>query len=167
KESGNGRATCPAMPWCRAPSPSGEPGALTPPVWWRGGVALGSLARRTRGGVGSGRPSWPALLCFDCRAPESCTRKAADRLQRRRGGQGGVRDRPLSGPTFPGVAAADRDGSLGRMGRRPMTPRPGDFAVVDTLTRTSRLIQLGEALSRGGFTMFDHAVICSRVRRDG
>jgi hypothetical protein len=48
-----------------------------------------------------------------------------------------------------------------------MTPRPGDFAVVDTLTRTSRLIQLGEALSRGGFTMFNHAVICSRVRRDG
>jgi hypothetical protein len=48
-----------------------------------------------------------------------------------------------------------------------MTPRPGDFAVVDTLTRTPRLIQLGEALSRGGFTMFDHAVICSRVRRDG
>jgi len=48
-----------------------------------------------------------------------------------------------------------------------MKPRPGDFAVVDTLTRTSRLIQLAEALSRGGFTMFDHAVICSRVRRDG
>jgi len=48
-----------------------------------------------------------------------------------------------------------------------MTPRPGDFAVVDTLTRTSRLIQLGASLSRGGFTMFDHAVICSRVRRDG
>jgi hypothetical protein len=53
------------------------------------------------------------------------------------------------------------------MGRRLVTPRPGDFAVVDTLTRTSRLIQLGAALSRGGFTMFDHAVICSRVRRDG
>lgn len=53
------------------------------------------------------------------------------------------------------------------MGRRLMTPRPGDFAVVDTLTRTSRLIQLGEVLSGGGFTMFDHAVICSRVRRDG
>lgn len=51
--------------------------------------------------------------------------------------------------------------------RRLMTPRPGDFAVVDTVLRTSRLIQLGEALSRGGFTMFDHAVICSRVRRDG
>jgi hypothetical protein len=48
-----------------------------------------------------------------------------------------------------------------------MTPRPGDFAVVDTATRASRLIQLGEALSGGGFTMFDHAVICSRVRRDG
>jgi hypothetical protein len=47
-----------------------------------------------------------------------------------------------------------------------MTPRPGDFAVVDTLTRTSRLIQLGKALSRGGFTMFNHAVICSRVRRE-
>jgi hypothetical protein len=48
-----------------------------------------------------------------------------------------------------------------------MTPRPGDFAVVDTGERTSRLIRLGKVLSRGGFTMFDHAVICSRVRRDG
>jgi hypothetical protein len=48
-----------------------------------------------------------------------------------------------------------------------MIPRPGDFAVVDTRTRSSRLIRLGKALSRGGFTMFDHAVICSRVRRDG
>jgi hypothetical protein len=48
-----------------------------------------------------------------------------------------------------------------------MTPRPGDFAVVDTRTRTSRLTQIGKVLSRGGFTMFDHAVICSRVRRDG
>jgi len=48
-----------------------------------------------------------------------------------------------------------------------MKPRPGDFAVVDTRARTSRLIRLGRALSRGGFTMFDHAVICSRVRRDG
>lgn len=46
-------------------------------------------------------------------------------------------------------------------------PRPGDFAVVDTGARTSRRIQLGKALSRGGFTLFDHAVICSRVRRDG
>jgi hypothetical protein len=27
KERGNGRAACPAMPWCRAASPSGEPGA--------------------------------------------------------------------------------------------------------------------------------------------
>ena len=33
--------------------------------------------------------------------------------------------------------------------------------------RTSRGIRLARALSRGGFTMFDHAVICSRVRRDG
>jgi hypothetical protein len=48
-----------------------------------------------------------------------------------------------------------------------MTPRPGDFAVVDTAARTSRLIRLAKTLSRGGFTMFDHAVICSRVRRDG
>ena len=48
-----------------------------------------------------------------------------------------------------------------------MKPRPGDFAVVDTRARTSRLIRLGRLLSRGGFTMFDHAVICSRVRRDG
>jgi hypothetical protein len=48
-----------------------------------------------------------------------------------------------------------------------VTPRPGDFAVVDTGQRTSRLTRLGKALSRGGFTMFDHAVICSRVRRDG
>jgi len=48
-----------------------------------------------------------------------------------------------------------------------MTPRPGDFAVVDTRTRTSRRIKLAKALSGGGFTMFDHAVICSRVRRDG
>lgn len=48
-----------------------------------------------------------------------------------------------------------------------MKPRPGDFAVVDTGARTSRLIRLGRMLSRGGFTMFDHAVICSRVRRDG
>jgi hypothetical protein len=48
-----------------------------------------------------------------------------------------------------------------------MTPRPGDFAVVDTATRASRPTKLAKALSRGGFTMFDHAVICSRVRRDG
>jgi hypothetical protein len=48
-----------------------------------------------------------------------------------------------------------------------MTPRPGDFAVVDTCNRAPRLTKLGKALSRGGFTMFDHAVICSRVRRDG
>jgi hypothetical protein len=45
------------------------------------------------------------------------------------------------------------------------TPRPGDFAVVDTGTRASPLIALAKRLSRGGFTMFDHAVICSRVRR--
>ena len=45
------------------------------------------------------------------------------------------------------------------------TPRPGDFAVVDTGARASRPIRLGKALSRGGFTMFDHAVICTRVRR--
>jgi hypothetical protein len=50
---------------------------------------------------------------------------------------------------------------------RVRTPRPGDFAVVDTRTRTSRPIRVAKALSRGGFTMFDHAVICSRVRRDG
>jgi hypothetical protein len=43
-------------------------------------------------------------------------------------------------------------------------PRPGDFAVVDTGRRAPRLIQLGKRLSRGGFMMFDHAVICSRVR---
>src|SRR5215469_10450826 len=28
-------------------------------------------------------------------------------------------------------------------------------------------IRLGQALSRGGFNVFDHAVICSRVSRDG
>jgi len=44
-------------------------------------------------------------------------------------------------------------------------PRPGDFAVVDTRTRSSLLTWLGKSLSRGGFRMFDHAVICSRVRR--
>jgi hypothetical protein len=44
-------------------------------------------------------------------------------------------------------------------------PRPGDFAVVDTRTRASLLIRLGKGLSRGGFRMFDHAVICSRVHR--
>jgi hypothetical protein len=44
-------------------------------------------------------------------------------------------------------------------------PRPGDFAVVDTRTRASLLTWLGKKLSRGGFRMFDHAVICSRVRR--
>jgi hypothetical protein len=44
-------------------------------------------------------------------------------------------------------------------------PRPGDFAVVDTRKRGPWLIQLGKRLSRGGFMMFDHAVICSRVRR--
>ena len=48
-----------------------------------------------------------------------------------------------------------------------MKPRPGDFAVVDIGTRTSRRIRLAKALSRGGYTMFDHAVICSRVHRDG
>jgi hypothetical protein len=55
----------------------------------------------------------------------------------------------------------------GKSGARVRTPRPGDFAVVDTRRRTSRRAQLAKALSRGGFTMFDHAVICSRVRRDG
>ncbi len=45
------------------------------------------------------------------------------------------------------------------------TPRPGDFAVVDTGTRPLLLIRLGMWLSRGGYTMFDHAVICSRVSR--
>jgi len=50
---------------------------------------------------------------------------------------------------------------------RIRTPRPGDFAVVDTGRRTTRAVRLLKALSRGGFTMFDHAVICSRVRRDG
>jgi hypothetical protein len=44
-------------------------------------------------------------------------------------------------------------------------PRPGDFAVVDTGARGSRLIRLWMWLSRGGFMMFDHAVICSRVSR--
>ena len=48
-----------------------------------------------------------------------------------------------------------------------MPPRPGDFAVVDTGTRASGLIGLGKGLAGGGFRMFDHAVICSRVRRDG
>jgi hypothetical protein len=48
-----------------------------------------------------------------------------------------------------------------------LKPRPGDFAVVDTGTRAPALIRLARALSRGGFTMFDHAVICSRVLRDG
>jgi len=48
-----------------------------------------------------------------------------------------------------------------------MMPRPGDFAVVDTGARSARLVRAAKALSRGGFTMFDHAVICSRVRRDG
>jgi hypothetical protein len=43
-------------------------------------------------------------------------------------------------------------------------PRPGDFAVVDTGRRAPLLIYLGKRLSRGGFIMFDHAVICSRVR---
>jgi len=43
-------------------------------------------------------------------------------------------------------------------------PRPGDFAVVDTRTRAPLLIQLAKRLSRGGYMMFDHAVICSRVR---
>jgi hypothetical protein len=55
------------------------------------------------------------------------------------------------------------DKSLGRV----RTPRPGDFAVVDTRARTSVLVRLAKALSGGGFTMFDHAVICSRVGRDG
>ena len=50
---------------------------------------------------------------------------------------------------------------------RVRMPRPGDFAVVDTGRRASRRVRLARALSRGGFTMFDHAVICSRVRRDG
>jgi hypothetical protein len=44
-------------------------------------------------------------------------------------------------------------------------PRAGDFAVVDTGTRVSPLIRLWMWLSRGGFIMFDHAVICSRVSR--
>jgi hypothetical protein len=44
-------------------------------------------------------------------------------------------------------------------------PRPGDFAVVDTRTGAVPLTRLGRTLSRGGFRMFDHAVICSRVHR--
>jgi hypothetical protein len=51
--------------------------------------------------------------------------------------------------------------------QRSVKPRPGDFAVIDTGARTGRRIRLAKALSGGGFTMFDHAVICSRVRRDG
>lgn len=43
-------------------------------------------------------------------------------------------------------------------------PRPGDFAVVDIGKRAPWLIQVAKKLSRGGFMMFDHAVICSRVR---
>jgi hypothetical protein len=48
-----------------------------------------------------------------------------------------------------------------------MMPRPGDFAVVDTCAPAGRLVKLAKVMSRRGFTMFDHAVICSRVRRDG
>jgi hypothetical protein len=66
----------------------------------------------------------------------------------------------LSSVTTPLLEAGPR--------HRLATPRPGDFAVVDTRQRRpSRLIQLADALSGRGFTMFDHAVICSRVRRDG
>lgn len=42
-------------------------------------------------------------------------------------------------------------------------PQPGDFAVVNTGSRVGPLIELGEALSGGGFSQFDHAVICSRI----
>jgi hypothetical protein len=54
------------------------------------------------------------------------------------------------------------DESFERLMKRP---RAGDFAVVDTGTRASFPIRLAMWLSRGGFMMFDHAVICSRVSR--
>lgn len=69
---------------------------------------------------------------------------------------------------YPIVLNHDVTDEAGHPSRQRTTrPRPGDFAVVDSRARTARLIRLGKALSRRGFTMFDHAVICSRVRRDG
>lgn len=48
-----------------------------------------------------------------------------------------------------------------------ITPQPGDFAVVQTGTKMTVPIEIAEFLSGGGFTEFDHAVICSRVLPDG
>lgn len=42
-------------------------------------------------------------------------------------------------------------------------PQPGDFCVVNTGARFTRLIEFGEWLNGNGFGPYDHAVICSRV----
>jgi hypothetical protein len=48
----------------------------------------------------------------------------------------------------------------------PMTlavPDPGDLAVINTMTTAASAIQLIEALSGGGYSEWDHVVICTRV----
>lgn len=46
-------------------------------------------------------------------------------------------------------------------------PLIGDFAVVDTGSRMTRWIKLGETLYSGGFSDFDHAVIASQILPGG
>lgn len=55
----------------------------------------------------------------------------------------------------------------GRVTFITIQPQPGDFCVVQTDTRLTVLIETAEALSGGGYTEFDHAVICSRVDSNG
>lgn len=48
-----------------------------------------------------------------------------------------------------------------------MTPQPGDFVVIQTGSIVTIPIEIGELLSGGGFSQFNHAAICSRIRADG
>lgn len=48
-----------------------------------------------------------------------------------------------------------------------VNPNPGDFACVQTDTIATTPIEIGEWLSGGGASEFDHSVICSRIAEDG
>jgi hypothetical protein len=48
-----------------------------------------------------------------------------------------------------------------------MTPQPGDFAVVNTVNEVAAIVQLMEAASGGGFSEWNHAVVCTRIDQHG
>jgi hypothetical protein len=48
-----------------------------------------------------------------------------------------------------------------------VTPQPGDFAVINTVNETADIVQLLEMLGGGGFSEWNHAVVCVRVDPDG